>query len=345
MAKPAARPKRPRRMHDEVLKGFFSGKAAVRSLVQEFMARGWADELDLSNVEDIPTEHIGLVGGQARRSDAAWRVRLRDSAHSVVFHVEFQSAVDPNMLLRSFEYVGHLYKFLSNNEGRAGAAVPVALSGVLYVGNKPWDAPTATDQLAPPGSRTLAQLQTRHQYGVLDARSAKERDLPSGGSVLRWLVELLRDWRTLPALVDALAERCGGPEHADVREGFAMVVEEALLAAGARLDAVRDVVQQVKHPKRGAHMTWQIAEEFEQARQEGRKEGLAQGVVQGETRGREQLAVRFAARKFGTETADELRRALASAGPEAAEQIADAIVDSDTGDELLARVLRGDAAN
>ncbi len=336
-------------MHDEVLKAFFSGKAAVRSLVQDFMARGWADELDLSDVEDVPTEHIGLVGGQARRSDAAWRVRLRDSAHSVVFHVEFQSAVDPNMLLRSFEYVGHLYKFLSNNENRADGTVPVVLSAVLYVGSKPWDAPTATDQLAPPGSRTLAQLQTRHQYGVLDARAADERDLPSGGSVLRWLVELLRDWRTLPALVDALAERCSGPEHASVREGFAVVVEEALLAAGARLDVVRDVVQQVKHPKRGAHMTWQIAEEFEQARhegrQEGREEGLAQGVVQGETRGREQLAVRFAARKFGTETADELRRALASAGPEAAEQIADAIVDSDTGDELLARVLRGDAAN
>ncbi len=169
--------------------------------------------------------------------------------------------------------------------------------------------------------------------------------MPAGGSVLRWLVELLRDWRTLPALVDALAEHCSGPEHAGMREGFAMVVEEAMLAADARLDAVRDVVQQVKHPRRGAHMTWQIAKEFEQARREGREEGLAQGVVQGETRGREQFAVRFAARKFGTETADELRRALASAGPRAAEQIADAIVDSDNGDELLARLMSGDAAN
>ncbi len=69
----------------------------------------------------------------------------------------------PIMLLRSFEYVGHLYKFLSRAESRADAAVPVVLSGVFYVGNKPWDAPTVTDQLAPPGSPTLAQLQTRHQ--------------------------------------------------------------------------------------------------------------------------------------------------------------------------------------
>ena len=31
---------------------------------------------------------------------------------------QFQSAVDPNMLLRSFEYIGHLYKFLSKDGAR-----------------------------------------------------------------------------------------------------------------------------------------------------------------------------------------------------------------------------------
>ena len=83
----------------------------------------------------------------------------------------------------------------------------VVLSGVPYIDTKPWDAPTATDQLAPPRSPTLARLQTRHRYAVLDMCSAATRDLPCGGSVLRWLAELLCDWRALPRLVDALAQR------------------------------------------------------------------------------------------------------------------------------------------
>ncbi len=340
--------KKPRRRHDEVLKGFFSAKAAARSLVQEFMAGGWAGELDLASMEDVPTEHIGL-GGQARRSDAAWRVRLRDSARSVVFHVEFQSAVDPNMLLRSFEYVGHLYKFLSKDGARIAGGVPVVLSGVLYIGAKPWDAPTATDQLAPPGSPTLARLQTRHRYAVLDMRSAATRDLPCDGSVLRWLAELLRDWRALSRLVDALAEDYSGPEHADLREGFAMVAEEALLAAGASLDTVRNVVEQVKKPNGGTRMSWQIAEEFEKVRQEGRAEGRAEGRHEGRAEGRHEgradFAVRSAARKFGADVADELRSALATAGPEAAQDMADAIIDCETADELLARAVQRGSAN
>lgn len=334
--------RKPRRKHDEVLKGFFSAKAAARSLVQEFLAGGWAGELDLASMEDVPTEHIGL-GGQARRADAAWRVRLRDSARSVVFHVEFQSAVDPNMLLRSFEYVGHLYKFLSRDGSRTGGGVPVVLSGVLYIGSKPWDAPTATDQLAPPGSPTLARLQTRHRYAVLDVRSAPKRNLPCGGSVLRWLADLLRDWRALPRLVDALAEDYSGPEHADVREGFAMVAEEALLAGGASLDVIRNVVEQIKKPNGGTRMSWQIAEEFERTRREGHYEGREEGRREGRREGRHEgqadFAVRSAARKFGAEVADELRRVLATAGPEAAEHMADAIIDCETADELLASTM------
>lgn len=287
--------------------------------------------------EGLRDEPEKARGGQVRRSDAAWRVQLRRSAHSVVFHVEFQSAVDRNMLLRSLEYVGHLYKFLSKDGAGAGGVVPVVLSGVLYIGNRPWDAPTATDQLAPPGSPTLARLQTRHRYAVLDMRSVATRDLPCGGSVLRWLAELLRDWRSLPRLVDALAEDYGGPEHADLREGFAMVAEEALLAAGTSLNAVRSIVEQVTKPNGGTRMSWQIAEEFEKARREGRMEGRREGQAD--------FALRCATRKFGAEAADKLRRALASAGPEVAEDVADAIMDSETADELLARAMHENSTN
>ena len=86
-------------------------------------------------------------------------------------------------------------------------------------------------------------------------------------------------------------------------------------------------------------MSWQIAEEFEKVRQAGRAEGRHEGRAEGRHEGRADFAVRSAARKFGADVADELRVALATAGPEAAEDMADAIIDCETADELLARTV------
>ena len=99
-------------------------------------------------------------------------------------------------------------------------------------------------------------------------------------------------------------------------------------------------------------MFWQAEEAARELRREGREQGLEQGRAQGMEQGLEQgleqgraqgladmraLVVRLAEQRFGSETAERLRRVLAAAGLEAVDQAADAVLDCDTGDELLAQ--------
>ena len=342
---PRPRRKRPRK-HDEVLKSFFAHPLAAQSLVRDFMARDWHRELDLDSIREVPTEHVspGPPSPKLRRADAAWWVPFRHQRRAVVFHVEYQSAVAHDMLFRSLEYVAHLYRFLKDSEqwkNPDGSGAPAVLSAVLHVGPKPWRALTSVAALAPPGSASVARRQTAHLYEVLDSRSAAEQDLPADGTLLRWLVDLVRDWRSLGRVTEALAARYGGPEHAGVREGYAVWAEEAACAMG---------VAPATTPREGGGMSWQAAEAAEELRREGREQGLERGLERGLEQGREQglaekraLVVRQAERRFGSGTAERLRRILAASGSELVDEAADAVVDCETGDKLLARTGNGPA--
>ena len=58
-------------------------------------------------------------------------------------------------------------------------------------------------------------------------------------------------------------------------------------------------------------------------------------------RGMEKLVLRLAARKFGAKTAKSLEGLVGAMGPEQVVQVGDALVDCDTGDELLAQAANG----
>ena len=58
-------------------------------------------------------------------------------------------------------------------------------------------------------------------------------------------------------------------------------------------------------------------------------------------KGREELLVRLASRKFGAETAKRLEELVGSMGPEQLVRVGDAVVDCDTGDDLLAEAANG----
>ena len=67
-----------------------------------------------------------------------------------------------------------------------------------------------------------------------------------------------------------------------------------------------------------------------------RLKGVEQGIEQGMVRGRKVLLVRQASRKFGAETGKRLEELVGSMGPEQLVRVADAVVDCETGDDLLA---------
>ena len=76
-------------------------------------------------------------------------------------------------------------------------------------------------------------------------------------------------------------------------------------------------------------------------RLKGVEQGVEQGIEQGMVRERKALVVRQASRKFGAETGKRLEELVGSMGPEQLVLLADAVVDCDTGDDLLAEAANG----
>ena len=70
-----------------------------------------------------------------------------------------------------------------------------------------------------------------------------------------------------------------------------------------------------------------------------RLKGLEQGR---EEQGR--VLVRQASRKFGAETGERLAELVGSMGPEQLVRVGDAVVDCETGDDLLAEAVNGASA-
>ena len=77
------------------------------------------------------------------------------------------------------------------------------------------------------------------------------------------------------------------------------------------------------------------AEWAESHRQRGLEQGLERGLERGRAEGRAKLLVRLASRRFGAETAEQLAGLVRAMGGEELARVGDAVVDCDTGDELL----------
>ena len=77
----------------------------------------------------------------------------------------------------------------------------------------------------------------------------------------------------------------------------------------------------------------------------GVAKGMARGVRQGVAQGSREMVLRQASRKFGAETAERLEGLVGTMGPEQLVRVGDAVVDCDTGDDLLAEAANGASAS
>ena len=109
------------------------------------------------------------------------------------------------------------------------------------------------------------------------------------------------------------------------REPLAEWTDERLRAADVPEDARRVVREQIIQPEEEAGMGQTYQEWAEGHRRKGREE----------------LLVRQASRKFGAETGKRLEELVGSLDPEQLVRVGDAVVDCNTGDDLLAEAANG----
>ena len=330
-------------------------------------AKGWADQLDLLAVDPFPTETVG-PDLRRRLCDCAWRVRFKDGRWAV-FLFEFQSSVDPGMVLRTLRYSEAAHTVLHTHERQRNPddTMPLVLSFVVYTGTRPWTAETTLAGLAgreepsPVVARAVAGLATTHGYGLLDLRSALAQGLLPRESVLGWVAALEEDpWTNFPAVHGRMAEQWAGPDYLAERQAFADWTDERLRMVGVPEEARQDIVEQIIQPKEEEEMGQTYAEwaeghrqrgleqgleqglqqgreqGLERGREQGREQGLERGLEQGRAEGRAIMLLRLASRRFGAQTARRLEARVRSMSAEQLARVGDAVVECDTADEFLA---------
>lgn len=177
--------------HDAAHKHIYALPAVVADLLR-LVVPAWADDLDLTTLEDLSPEFFDDEH-RRRVGDMVWRVRFRGGRDgngrkpSVLVLIEFQSTVDRAMAKRVREYTELLLERLAR-QGTVSreSGTPWMLPIVVYNGSERWTAPGEAAALSPVPSaraeRDLTALQPQ-AYRLLTAG----RTLTGGG----WSAE---DW-------------------------------------------------------------------------------------------------------------------------------------------------------
>ena len=193
-------------------------------------------------------------------------------------------------------------------------------------------------------------LEVRHGYQVLDLLRAFAQDLLPEDGLLHWLAALERDpWPNFPHVHRSMAARWAGAECLAAREAFATWTVERMGAPDVPDEVLDEIKERIEQPTEAEEMGQTYTEWVEstqpQVLERGIKQGIergrTEGIAQGRTEGWATMLVRLAARRFGAETAEKLAGLVRAMGAEQLARVGDAVVDCDTGDELLAAASNG----
>ena len=219
---------------------------------------------------------------------------------------------------------------------------------VLYHGRERWTAPEEVAELCAPAGELLAPYQPSQRYFLLATRDYTEASLPVGRNLVSALIRLQTSRRPeeVEAAVVALAEWLSAPQSEGLRRAFAEWIRRVLLPARSSWGEVPvlEDLREVRGMIPGQEQTW-----VEMAREDGAAEGRAKGRAEGQAEGRAQgqveLIRRMAAHKFDSIAADRLIEWLGLLDdPERMTEAGMWLLDSESGEELVARLERDPAA-
>ena len=312
------------RKHDETYKLIFSQRAAVEELIRHFVGTGLADELDFDTLEPLPTDRIsgGLV---QRRLDLLYKVRFRGAWLYLLILLEFQSENDAFMALRILTYTCLTYEeLIRRGEVRPGNELPPLLPVAVYNGRPRWRAATDVAELIAPVTGPLARYLPSFRHLVLDLQRIGGKD-PGSRDLVTSLGMMEREPtpENLQRVMWGLIRRFRGAEFAELRQvlrSWVAGAAEAWQIPEADLARMTSFTEDEEMYERAKELR-------DQVHRDGFRQGL--GLV----------VRRLATRKFGAETAERLTRILEDvADAERIDEVVDAIIDCDSGAELVARV-------
>ena len=320
-----------------------------------------ASELDLAAAKEVSAAHVGhrACALEQRYGDMTWRVpfktgALKDGTRPYLFVLlEFQSTVDRTMPQRMRNYGTMLRERLTaDGTAEREGGLPWLLPIVLYNGSERWTATGHGAELAALPSatarRTLALYQPEDYFLI-----SLERLLAAGGRDLRQLPLANRAAATMrlqlartpkgfeQRLRTEWARFPGASNHATRRVLHTWV--QALTADMAGEGGTVPTLPSFEEleGRKEEEMTTIAQADFREWRRKHGQRHEARGVRRGIEQERKRTAAmmrRHAAIKFGAQTADRLATILGTnPAAERMERVGVAIMECDSGTELLAR--------
>ena len=328
------RMKAPRRSRtDAATKILFIGEVIADLICIRLPAL--ADELELDNVQALPTEFIDMDRSR-RIGDAAYGIPFarggkgHASQRFAIASGEFQDRNDSDMLARVREYTTRMLA-ASKPTRLIGPEPPLVLPFVIHTGTGRWRAGDGTEpmeSLSPTAAREVAPFQPQ-AYIAVDIGDAAS--LPAGAPDNRFLAaaRLVRCREANGLLAQLIEERrrFPGAEHERLRAGMHAWVEEALLGlepTGLKLPTF----EQMENAKE-SEMVQLYEDRGLRWREEWREEG------------QRDLLIAQAGQRFGAAAGERLAEALD--GHPTAETLSMAgnlIIACETSEEFFRRLAR-----
>ena len=311
-------------VEDAFFKQVFSHPRMIELLIRSEVPE-WADAIDHSSLRRMAADFVDDDLRQ-RYADRVWRGRSLDAGTEFLLLLEFQGGPDPEMHLRTAEYlilarreVHRRVKAVARGDRRLAM-----LCLVLYHGDRPWNVPTRLDGTFLDATPTTYRLVSRRPP---DAQPPTIVDLP------RMMVGLVRiptaqRMRSELAVLQQLVRDCRDEEFDRLLTG---AVKAMLRSKGMSSDLLKE-----------ANTMEAVATTFRRSLEEIRLEGREEGRQEGMERGRLSVLRELAARKFGSATAEQLVSAIGDApDPTRVARATDALLDCDTADDFVNRVREG----
>ncbi len=268
----------------------------------ESSADPWLDDLDLEGLTRENTK-FHADSGEQRVSDVVWRIPRRSGGETyLLLLLEFQSTIDPWMVLRVLVYVGLLWQHLVKEKRLLpNARLPPIVPLVLYNGDERWVEPDALRTLIGlPEESPLWEWQPQMRYYVIDEGSFGADYLVkrAGLAALLFRLENAHEPKETLVLTDALlASFRDNPSFLPVRHLFVELLRSVMrtLAPGIRVPEELQEIRNMLATRMEAWKQRMLQEGLEEGRQEGRREGEEMGRKQGEAA----LLLRLIERRFG----------------------------------------------
>ncbi len=323
--------------YDHSYKLLFSEPAMIKDLLTGFFDHDLVHELDFQTLRRLNKEYID-ENLRERASDIVWKVQWKGQWLYLLMLIEFQSTIDPFMVVRMLSYISLIYQDIIKEDGevRQSKQLPPVLPMILYAGEKPWNAAVSFSQLVPDNlPKILKKYQPDLECWLLDEGRYIIDKSDNNDNLVTSLVaiEQCQESSEIPERVRRLGERLQGQEFDSLRRAFAVyinrVLKEKKILPQSTANELGGVVNMLS---RNIDIWKQKA--IAEGLQEGMQQGLEQGLEQGRQKGEFAMLKRLLMKRFGT-LSESQELILKGKSAEDLLELAERVLDAKSIEEIL----------